>query len=190
MDAVLIGVGTALADDPRLTARLPRMARGPGRAAAGVAPRDPVRVVVDSTARLPPAARLLRQRSSAPTLVACTLRAPPARIAALERAGAEIVRCRADRAGRVDLKDLLRRLAGRGLTSVMVEGGARIHGSFLERRLWDEVYLFVAAKLAGEGGLTWAGFQGPSRMGEAPAARIVDSSRLGDDLLVTARPLR
>jgi diaminohydroxyphosphoribosylaminopyrimidine deaminase/5-amino-6-(5-phosphoribosylamino)uracil reductase len=190
MDAVLIGVGTALADDPRLTARLPRMARGPGRAAAGVAARDPVRVVVDSTARLPPAARLLRQRSSAPTLVACTLRAPPARIAALERAGAEIVRCRADRAGRVDLKDLLRRLAGRGLTSVMVEGGARIHGSFLERRLWDEVYLFVAAKLAGEGGLTWAGFQGPSRMGEAPAARIVDSSRLGDDLLVTARPLR
>jgi diaminohydroxyphosphoribosylaminopyrimidine deaminase/5-amino-6-(5-phosphoribosylamino)uracil reductase len=190
MDAVLIGVGTALADDPRLTARLPRMVRGPGRAAAGVAPRDPVRVVVDSTARLPPAARLLRQRSSAPTLVACTLRAPPARIAALERAGAEIVRCRADRAGRVDLTDLLRRLAGRGLTSVMVEGGARIHGSFLERRLWDEVYLFVAPKLAGEGGLTWAGFQGPSRMGEAPAARIVDSSRLGDDLLVTARPLR
>jgi riboflavin biosynthesis pyrimidine reductase len=56
--------------------------------------------------------------------------------------------------------------------------------------LWDEVYLFVAPKLAGEGGLTWAGFQGPSRMGEAPAARIVDSSRLGDDLLVTARPLR
>src|SRR5258706_1047621 len=190
MDAVLIGVGTALADDPRLTARLPRMARGPGRAAAGVVPRDPVRVVVDSTARLPPAARLLLQRSAAPTLVACTLRAPPARIAALERAGAEIVRCRADRAGRVDLKDLLRRLAGRGLTSVMVEGGARIHGSFLERRLWDEVYLFVAPKLAGEGGLAWAGFQGPSRMGEAPAARIVDSSRLGDDLLVTARPLR
>src|SRR5712671_6249478 len=128
LDAVLVGVGTALADDPRLTAR------GPGL-------RDPVRVVVDSLARLPPAARLLRQRSSARTLIACTLRAPAARVAALERAGAEIVRCRADRAGRVDLKDLLKRLAGRGLTSVLVEGGAAIHGGFLARALWDEVYL-------------------------------------------------
>src|SRR5436309_2440775 len=88
----------------------------------------------------------------------CGSSSPPARVKALQRAGAEIVRCRADRAGRVDLKDLLRRLAGRGLTSVMVEGGARIHGSFLEGRLWDEVYLFVAPRLAGEGALSWAGF--------------------------------
>src|SRR5207248_1151093 len=73
MDAVLVGVGTALADDPRLTARLPRVAVGGSRVATGVAPRDPVRVVVDSTARLPPTARSLRQRSTAPTLVACTL---------------------------------------------------------------------------------------------------------------------
>ena len=84
---------------------------------------------------------------------------------------------------------MLRRLAGRGLTSVMVEGGARIHGSFLEGRLWDEVYLFVAPRLAGEGALSWAGFDGPRRMDQALGARIVDSSRLGDDLLVTARPL-
>src|SRR6266436_4865743 len=96
LDAVLVGIGTALADDPRLTAR------GPGQ-------RDPVRVVVDSNARLRPDARILRQRSTAPTLVACTLRAPPGRVKALQRAGAEIVRCR-QRAGRVDLKDLLKRL--------------------------------------------------------------------------------
>jgi diaminohydroxyphosphoribosylaminopyrimidine deaminase / 5-amino-6-(5-phosphoribosylamino)uracil reductase len=187
MDAVLIGVGTALADDPRLTSRLPSTR---GRSVTrGVPPRDPVRVVVDSTARLPATARLFRQRSGAPTLVACTLRAPPARVKALQRAGAEIVRCRADRAGRVDLKDLLRRLAGRGITSVLVEGGARIHGSFLSRKLWDELYLFIAPRVAGEGGLSWAGFEGPRRMDQAPGARIVDSSRVGDDLLVTARPL-
>ena len=148
-----------------------------------------MRVVVDSTARLPPDARILRQRSPAPTLVACTLRAPPVRVKALQRAGAEIVRCNS-RNGQVDLKDLLKRLAGRGLTSVLVEGGARIHGSFLSRRLWDELYLFIAPKLAGCDAHSWAGFEGPGRMREAPAARIVDSSQVGDDLLVTARPLR
>ncbi len=177
LDAVLVGIGTALADDPRLTAR------GPGQ-------RDPVRVVVDSSARLPPDARILRQRSAAPTLVACTLRAPAARVEALQRAGAGIVRCRADRAGRVDLKDLLRLLAGRGLTSVLVEGGAGIHGSFLSQGLWDELYLFIAPKVAGGGALSWAGFEGPRRMDQAPGVRIVDSSRVGDDLLVTARPVR
>jgi len=176
LDAILVGVGTALEDDPRLTAR------GPGQ-------RDPVRVVVDSTARLPPDARLLRQRSPAPTLVACTLRAAPARVKALERAGAEIVRCQS-RDGKVDLKDLLERLAGRGLTSVLIEGGAKIHGSFLSRSLWDELYLFIAPKLAGSDAPSWAGLAGPRRMGDAPFARIVDSSRVGDDLLVTARPLR
>src|SRR5229473_3745714 len=177
LDAVLVGIGTALADDPRLTAR-------------GRGQRDPVRVVVDSAARLPPDARVLRQRSQAPTLVACTLRADPRRVKALQRAGAGIVRCRADRAGRVDLKDLLRLLAGRGLTSVLVEGGARIHGGFLSQRLWDELYLFIAPKVSGEGALSWAGFEGPGRMDQAPGVRIVDSTRVGDDLLVTARPLR
>jgi diaminohydroxyphosphoribosylaminopyrimidine deaminase/5-amino-6-(5-phosphoribosylamino)uracil reductase len=176
LDAVLVGIGTALADDPRLTAR------GRGR-------RDPVRVVVDSTARLPPDARVLHQRSKAPTLVACTLRADPRRVKALQRAGAEIVRCQS-RDGRVDLKDLLKRLAGRGLTSVLVEGGAAIHGSFLTARLWDELYLFIAPKVAGGNAPSWAGFPGARRMGEVLGARIVDSSPVGDDLLVTARPLR
>jgi diaminohydroxyphosphoribosylaminopyrimidine deaminase / 5-amino-6-(5-phosphoribosylamino)uracil reductase len=176
LDAVLVGIGTALADDPRLTAR-------------GRGQRDPVRVVVDSTARLPPDARVLRQRSKAPTLVACTLRADPRRVKALQRAGAEIVLCQSHD-GRVDLKDLLRRLAGRGLTSVLVEGGAAIHGSFLSGRLWDELYLFIAPKVAGGNAPSWAGFPGARRMGEVLGARIVDSGPVGDDLLVTARPVR
>jgi diaminohydroxyphosphoribosylaminopyrimidine deaminase/5-amino-6-(5-phosphoribosylamino)uracil reductase len=73
---------------------------------------------------------------------------------------------------------------------VLVEGGARIHGSFLSGKLWDELYLFIAPKVAGDGALSWAGFEGPGRMDQAPGARIVDSSRVGDDLLVTARPVR
>jgi diaminohydroxyphosphoribosylaminopyrimidine deaminase / 5-amino-6-(5-phosphoribosylamino)uracil reductase len=188
LDAVLIGVNTALHDDPRLTARLPAAARRGGSAA--VPARDPTRVIIDSTARLPLSARVVRQRSSAPTLVACTLAAPRARTKALERAGAEIVRCRSDGAGHVHLKDLLRRLAGRGLTSVLVEGGAHIHGSFLQRQLWDELYLFVAPKLAGENALSWAAFDGARTMSDALRVRVLTSRRLGDDLLVTARPLR
>jgi diaminohydroxyphosphoribosylaminopyrimidine deaminase / 5-amino-6-(5-phosphoribosylamino)uracil reductase len=188
LDAVLVGIGTALRDDPRLTVRLP--ARGSSPAGVPRRPRDPVRVVVDSTARLPASARILRQRSSAPTLIACTLRAPPDRVKALQRAGAEIVRCRADGSGQVDLKDLLRRLAGRGLTSVLVEGGAAIHGAFVAKALWDELYLFVAPKLAGRNGLSWAGLDGPRAMSKAPQLRLLDHRRLGDDLLVTARPLR
>jgi diaminohydroxyphosphoribosylaminopyrimidine deaminase / 5-amino-6-(5-phosphoribosylamino)uracil reductase len=187
LDAVLVGVGTALRDDPRLTVRLPR---GAVRADAGRTPRDPIRVIVDSKARLPATARMLRQRSPALTLIACTLQAPARRVKALERAGAEIIRCRSDRAGRVDLKDLLRRLAGRGLTSVLVEGGAGIHGAFLSRALWDELYLFIAPKLAGRDALSWAGFEGPRAMSDALQLRLLDHRRLGDDLLVTARPLR
>jgi len=174
LDAVLVGIGTALCDDPRLTAR------GPGQ-------RDPVRVVVDSTARLPSVARILRQRSAAKTLVACTIAAPAERIAALQRAGAEIVRCRS-RGGRVDIKDLLRRLAGRGLTSVLVEGGAAIHGSFLEGALWDELYLFVAPKLAGKNGPSWAGFDGAPRMSSALPVEVKSVERVGSDLLLWARP--
>jgi len=177
LDAVLIGIGTALADDPRLTAR------GPGQ-------RDPVRIVVDPDARLPASARLLRQRSAAETIVAVTLAAPPDRVRALERQRAAILRCRHDGKGRILLRDLLRRLAGRGLTTVLVEGGARIHGSFLRERLWDELFLFLAPKVLGDDALSWAGTASSASMRRALEARIVDTVRLGPDLLVTARPLR
>jgi diaminohydroxyphosphoribosylaminopyrimidine deaminase/5-amino-6-(5-phosphoribosylamino)uracil reductase len=106
----------------------------------------------------------------------------------LERAGAEIVLCRSDEQGRVRLKDLLRRLAARDLTSVLVEGGARIHGSFLRANLWDELALFVAPKLAGEGALSWAGFPSARTLNEALPVRLRGVERIGPDLLVTARP--
>ena len=170
LDAVLVGIGTAIADDPRLTVRFV-----PGG-------RDPVRVVVDALARLSPRARLL------PALVACTSRAPSARVRRLEKAGAVVLHCRGD--ARVDLEDLLRQLAGRDLTSVLVEGGAALHGSFLAQALWDELSLFVAPKLAGEGALSWAGLPGKSSMKDALKARIqsVDAATFAPDLLIRARP--
>ena len=87
-------------------------------------------------------------------------------------------------------EDLLRQLAVRGLTSVLVEGGAALHGSFLAQALWDELSLFVAPKLAGEGALSWAGFPGAGSMKGALRARIesVDSVTFAPDVLLRARP--
>ena len=207
-DAVLVGSGTALKDDPQLTVRLPN--RKP-------LPRDPVRIVIDSQARLPATARLLRPHSDAQSIrstadaqviLAVTARAPAKRIAALEKAGATVLRCASDHSGRVDLNDLLARLAREGITSILVEGGAAIHGSFLRpsvhrsranqvgktsppitgRPLWDELILFVAPKLAGTDALSWAGFAGLAEMKDALQLELRSATRAGPDLVLLARP--
>ena len=103
---------------------------------------------------------------------------------------ATILRCRHDRKGRILLRDLLRRIAGRGLTTVLVEGGSRILGSFLRERSWDELFLFFAPKVLGEDALSWAGMPSPPSMGRALEVQIAELARLGPDLLVRARPLR
>jgi diaminohydroxyphosphoribosylaminopyrimidine deaminase / 5-amino-6-(5-phosphoribosylamino)uracil reductase len=171
VDAVLVGAGTARADDPLLTARLPRN-KG----------HDPVRVVLDSRLELPSSLALFHAASKAPTLVATT--------SAAARAlgpGVEIVRCRA-RGGRVDLADLLARLAARGVTHLLVEGGAEVHQAFLDARLVDRVVLFVAPKLLG-GGKDWLGGAGPERMADALCLEDVEVRRAGVDLLVTGTPV-
>lgn len=188
LDAVVVGVGTALADDPRLNVRLPAHPELPGVSIRGVPPRDPVRVVVDSRARLPPEARMLAQRSEAPTLVAVGPKAKAAALKGLERAGAQLLRCAAGPGGRVDLDDLLAQLGHRGLTSLLVEGGAALHGAFLQAGLWDELFLFLAPKLAGKGALGWAGFPGPTAMAQASRLDVRSVERVGEDWLVRARP--
>jgi diaminohydroxyphosphoribosylaminopyrimidine deaminase/5-amino-6-(5-phosphoribosylamino)uracil reductase len=87
------------------------------------------------------------------------------------------------------LPSILRRLGKRGITTVLVEGGARVHGSFLKAKLWDELRLFIAPRLAGASGLSWADFDGPEKMRDALRARIIATAQVGDDILVTARPL-
>lgn len=170
-DAVLVGAGTARADDPRLTARLP-----------GGRGRDPLRVVLDSRLELPASLRLFRQRSAAPTVVAHVSGEPPAR----PGRGVEYLRCRARR-GRVDLPDLLARLGQRGVTTLLVEGGAQVNRAFLEAGLVDQVLLFLAPKLA-LGGLSWVGGASPSRMADSLPLRDLRVRRLGEDLLISGRP--
>lgn len=175
-DAIVVGVGTVLADDPALTCRL----RGG---------RDPVRVIVDTEARTPPKAQVVRlaRSSTAPTWIAVGEGAPARRVAALERAGAEVLRCKV-RGGHVDLRDLSRKLGERELLSILVEGGPTLLGGFVDAGLVHEVYAFVAPLiLGGEGALGAVGARGAARLGEALRLSIGEVRQVGDDLLVIAR---
>jgi diaminohydroxyphosphoribosylaminopyrimidine deaminase/5-amino-6-(5-phosphoribosylamino)uracil reductase len=173
VDAVLVGAGTARADDPRLTTRLP-----------GGRGRDPLRVVLDTELRLPGRLALLRPSSPAPTLVAHA----SARVRRTAP-GVELIRCRRGRGG-VDLRDLLAKLAARGVTHLLVEGGARVHARFLEAGLVDRMAIFVAPKIAGADGVPLVAGRGPARMADALRLDEVEFERLGDDLLVLGRPVR
>lgn len=169
-DAVLVGIGTALQDDPSLTCRLP-------------GGRDPLRVVVDSRLRLPAHARMLREGSS-PVVVATTPEAHPERIRQLTVAGAQVWVCDPE-AGRVCLRDLLRRLAEHGVLSMLAEGGAEVHASLLEAGLVDRVVAFVApVVLGGQGAPGPVAGVGVSEVSEALRLRDVRVRRLGADLCV------
>jgi 3,4-dihydroxy 2-butanone 4-phosphate synthase/GTP cyclohydrolase II len=136
-DAVLVGIGTVLADDPKLTVRLV-----PGHC--------PVRVVVDSHLRIPVDANLL-DTSAARTIVATTTVASEERAEAIRARGAEVLRVKADADGHVDLGDLLARLRADGLRSVLIEGGRGIITAALREHLVDRLTVCIAPKVIGEG---------------------------------------
>jgi diaminohydroxyphosphoribosylaminopyrimidine deaminase/5-amino-6-(5-phosphoribosylamino)uracil reductase len=169
MDAIMVGVGTVIADDPQLTCRVP-------------GGKDPLRVVVDSTLRIPLHAALLGLKSSAPTLVA-TVSRDQARIAALAARGAEVLIC-AEQAGRVNLADLLRRLGERGVQSVLLEGGSQLAGAALRADLIDRCQIYLAPKLVG--GVAPGIFAGAGVPLMADAINLHDLTvkRVGPDLLV------
>jgi riboflavin-specific deaminase-like protein len=171
-DAVLVGVGTVLADDPRLTVRL-------------VEGRSPARVVLDSALRLPLSAALLTD-GAAPTLVATTDRAPPDQVDRVRRLGAEVVVVGSDPAGRVDLRAVLGHLAGRGYGKVLIEGGGGVITSALRARLVDRLVVCVAPLVIGEG-IAAVGDLGLERLRDALPLRDPVVTRLGQDLIVDGR---
>ena len=174
VDAIVVGIGTVLADDPQLTTRRPR-----GRG------KDPIRVVLDSRLRLPLTARLLHLDSPAPTWVATTSQAPPDTIRALEARGAQVLVLPAD-AGRVSLPALLEELGARQVQSLLVEGGAETLGAFFDQRLVNQFYFFYAPKiLGGQKAPGMVGGQGIMHLGEAHIARNLSVRRVGGDLLVS-----
>lgn len=172
LDALMVGVGTVLADDPSLDCRRPRG-------------RDPIRVVVDSRLRTPPTARLLGPGDGRAWLVT-TREHPAARARRLRRAGADIVAVGA-RAGRVSPRAMLRALARRGVTSVLVEGGGALAASLLREGLVDELCAFQAPLLIGGDGIPMIGELGVGSLSKAIRLGDVRVSRVGDDRLWMAR---
>jgi diaminohydroxyphosphoribosylaminopyrimidine deaminase/5-amino-6-(5-phosphoribosylamino)uracil reductase len=156
MDAIVIGIGTVLADDPQLTARPP----GPRRAA---------RVVLDSAARLPLESRLVRSARETPVWVAVTDRADAERRAALTARGCEILAVPGS--GRVPIVPLLEELGRRRVTNLLVEGGGTVLGAILDAGQVDAVDVFIAPILAG-------GAAAPGPAGGAGCQRIAEALRL------------
>jgi diaminohydroxyphosphoribosylaminopyrimidine deaminase/5-amino-6-(5-phosphoribosylamino)uracil reductase len=170
-DAVLVGIGTVLADDPELTVR---HARGP----------NPLRVVLDSGLRLPIGSRLLATTGRAPLLVATTVE-DRGRVDAIEAAGGRVWRFEADPDGRVPLALLLRRLAAEGALSILVEGGATVHSAFLRAGLADRIALGIApVLLGGRGGTAWTRDLGRPSLGEGIPVTSLRVRRLGPDLWI------
>jgi diaminohydroxyphosphoribosylaminopyrimidine deaminase/5-amino-6-(5-phosphoribosylamino)uracil reductase len=178
-DAVCVGIGTALADDPLLTARdLEWEDERP--------PRQPLRVVFDSRARLSPGSRLVSSIPAAPLLVFVSPAAPAESSRALKEAGAEVVVCDGSPAARVAAA--LAELGRRGITSILLEGGPTLAGSFLDAGEVDQLRLFVAPVVLGGGGAKpLLGGRGAPSIADAVPALAMDWKRSGRDLMISAR---
>jgi diaminohydroxyphosphoribosylaminopyrimidine deaminase / 5-amino-6-(5-phosphoribosylamino)uracil reductase len=167
-DAILVGIGTALADDPMLTCRLPGMAR-----------YSPVRVVLDSALRLPLESRLVKSAQQVPVWLIAGLAAPPSAEERLQAQGVEVARVAATN-GRLDLAAVLKLLAGRGVTRLLVEGGPTLAAALLAADRVDEAMLFVSPKSVGADGID--AFDRPAAAALSRLA-LAETEQIGPDRL-------
>lgn len=168
-DIVLIGIGTALIDDPRLTVRLP-----------GMAGRSPVRVVLDATARLKPGSNLVQTAKDVPLIVFVGSEAIEERRNELVDAGARVVEAD-DGAGNIDIAAVLTLLAKEGFSRVLAEGGSQVASSLVSEDLIDEVVLFRAPVVVGADGVRALGGYALSAIERSPRYRQIESATLGED---------
>jgi diaminohydroxyphosphoribosylaminopyrimidine deaminase/5-amino-6-(5-phosphoribosylamino)uracil reductase len=177
VDAVIVGIGTVLKDNPALTARLSdRLLK--------LAPRQPLRVVLDSTLRTPPAAAVCAKQDRAKTLIATTVRVSQSRLRLFERAGVEVMSLPAMN-GRVSLQGLMTVLGKRGITSVLIEGGSTVNAAVLREKLVNHVKFYLAPTLlGGQDAKAVIGDRSPERLAQALTLRHVTVRRIGNDLVV------
>jgi diaminohydroxyphosphoribosylaminopyrimidine deaminase/5-amino-6-(5-phosphoribosylamino)uracil reductase len=173
LDAIMVGAGTVVADDPELTCRIP-------------GGRDPMRVVVDSRLKVPLHARVFHLKSGAKTVVA-TVSGDAAKIAGIRELDADLLICR-EKDGRVDLHDLMARLGAMGVQSLLLEGGSTLAGEALRLGLIDKALLFYAPKLVGGDGPGLFAGSGVERMEDAIPLKKVTLARFGEDILIQGYP--
>ena len=175
-DAILVGAATATADDPDLTCRLP-----------GLEGRSPVRIVLDSQARLSPMSKLATSARATPVWLVCTKSAPADRRDALARLGVEILEVDSGSDGRIDVSAAAQALGARGLTRVLVEGGGQVAASFLKAGLVDGISSYRAGLVLGGDSRSAVGGMECARLGSAPRFRLVSARQLQGDTLETWR---
>ncbi|MBU0961302.1 MAG: bifunctional diaminohydroxyphosphoribosylaminopyrimidine deaminase/5-amino-6-(5-phosphoribosylamino)uracil reductase RibD [Proteobacteria bacterium] len=174
LDAILVGRGTITVDNPSLTTRLPDK-RG----------RDPVRVILDSRLQLSLESKILHLASPAPTILFCSPSADEKKKKLLSAMNNVLVhRVDCDEDGGLDLRAVLVCLGEMGICSLLVEGGATVHGSFLRKGLVDRVFLFIAPLFAGSSGTPLVSGLPIGGRNEALALRNLHYSRCGNDMLV------
>lgn len=174
-DAIMVGRSTAAIDNPSLNTRLGKR-KG----------RDPVRVILDSHLALDPDSRPFSVQSTAPAWVFCATDADQRKIFRLREIGVEVFAVQSTGSG-LDLREVLTILGSRQITSVLVEGGAEVHGALLRERLYDFAYLFIAPLFAGEEGVSLvSGYRADNKVAAVSLVQPT-STRLGDDILVSGQ---
>ncbi|MNC46778.1 Riboflavin biosynthesis protein RibD [compost metagenome] len=171
----MVGVGTILADNPQLTTRL---------AVPGI---SPVRIVVDSSLRIPDDSKVLTD-GLAPTILLTTTNANEAKVNALQDRGIQVVVCGDGPV--VDLPQAMKKLGELDISSILVEGGGRLNGAILQNELADEIVLFLAPKLIG--GLDAPGsfmFEGYELMKDAITLQDLVVEQIGDNICVSGKPV-
>lgn len=170
-DGIMVGIGTVLADDPQLTCRVDNG-------------RDPIRIIVDSKLSISPEAKMLNLDSAAPTIIATTQDISQEKYKRLT-SKAEIIKV--NDGDRVDLTRLLKILGEKGITSILVEGGATLNGSLAEGKLIDKFYFFYAPLIiGGTSAPSFIGGLGPARLDASLKLKDLTVENVGEDILVTA----
>lgn len=170
--AIMAGVETVIRDDPELTCRLE-------------GGRNPRRIILDSSLRIPPGSKVLTDQLSNRTIIACTERASPGKADILKAQGAQLLFC-GSRYGKIDLIDLMEKLGRLSVDSILLEGGAAVNDSAFSQDLVDKIILYIAPKIiGGETAKTFVGGNGIVSLEQAHRIRIESMERIGEDMKIT-----
>jgi diaminohydroxyphosphoribosylaminopyrimidine deaminase/5-amino-6-(5-phosphoribosylamino)uracil reductase len=171
-DAIMVGTGTVLADNPQLTCRLP-----------GLAQRSPVRVIIDRQLRIPPTMHLIAEARNVPTWILTSSSADPLRRRVFVDSGVTLIDLEPDADGRIALRVALTALGERGITRLLVEGGGQLAASLVRARLVDRLVWVHAPLLIGGDGMPAIAEFGLDALADAPNFERLSTQTVGSDVL-------